>query len=42
MGVSAADSEGIESQDLTIFLALVALAVSLWPARQLGTEFMPS
>src|SRR5260370_6225213 len=23
-------------------LALAALAVSLWPARQLGTEFMPS
>jgi len=26
---------------LTIALAVVALAVTLWPARQLGTEFMP-
>lgn len=26
---------------LTIVLAVVALAVTLWPARQLGTEFMP-
>src|SRR5712675_1196671 len=32
----------LKAKTLTIFLALVALAVSLWPARQLGTEFMPS
>ena len=27
---------------LTIFLALVALGVSAWPAMRLGTEFMPT
>ncbi len=27
---------------LTISLAVVALALSLWPARQLGSEFMPT
>src|SRR5882757_1353294 len=32
----------LKAKTLTIFLAIVALAVSLWPARQLGTEFMPS
>jgi Cu(I)/Ag(I) efflux system membrane protein CusA/SilA len=32
----------LKAKTLTIVLALVALAVSLWPARQLGTEFMPS
>src|SRR5260370_5749482 len=32
----------LKAKTLTIFLALVVLAVSLWPARQLGTEFMPS
>src|SRR3981189_3601426 len=32
----------LKAKTLTIFLALVTLAVSLWPARQLGTEFMPS
>ncbi len=32
----------LKAKTPTIFLALVALAVSLWPARQLGTEFMPS
>jgi Cu(I)/Ag(I) efflux system membrane protein CusA/SilA len=32
----------LKARTLTIFLALVVLAVSLWPARQLGTEFMPS
>ena len=32
----------LKAKTLTIFLALVALAVSLWPARQLGTEFTPS
>jgi Cu(I)/Ag(I) efflux system membrane protein CusA/SilA len=32
----------LKAKTLTIFLALLALTVSLWPARQLGTEFMPS
>jgi len=32
----------LKAKTLTIALALVVLAVSLWPARQLGTEFMPS
>ena len=32
----------LKAKTLTIVLALVVLAVSLWPARQLGTEFMPS
>jgi copper/silver efflux system protein len=32
----------LKAQTLTILLALVVLAVSIWPARQLGTEFMPS
>src|SRR6202035_5891644 len=32
----------LKAKTLTIFLAAVALVVSLWPARQLGTEFMPS
>jgi copper/silver efflux system protein len=32
----------LKTKTLTIFLALVVLAVSVWPARQLGTEFMPS
>jgi Cu(I)/Ag(I) efflux system membrane protein CusA/SilA len=32
----------LKAKTLTIFLAIAALAVSLWPARQLGTEFMPS
>jgi Cu(I)/Ag(I) efflux system membrane protein CusA/SilA len=27
---------------VTIVLAVLVLAVSIWPARQLGTEFMPS
>lgn len=27
---------------LTIFLAFIALAATLWPAAQLGSEFMPS
>ncbi len=30
----------LKARTLTIFLALVA--VSVWPARQLRTEFMPS
>jgi Cu(I)/Ag(I) efflux system membrane protein CusA/SilA len=32
----------LKTKTLTIALALAVLAVSLWPARQLGTEFMPS
>jgi Cu(I)/Ag(I) efflux system membrane protein CusA/SilA len=32
----------LKAKTLTIMLALVVLAVSIWPARQLGTEFMPS
>jgi Cu(I)/Ag(I) efflux system membrane protein CusA/SilA len=32
----------LKARTLTILLALVVLAVSIWPARQLGTEFMPS
>jgi Cu(I)/Ag(I) efflux system membrane protein CusA/SilA len=32
----------LKARTLTIVLALAVLAVSIWPARQLGTEFMPS
>jgi Cu(I)/Ag(I) efflux system membrane protein CusA/SilA len=32
----------LKARTLTILLALIVLAVSIWPARQLGTEFMPS
>jgi Cu(I)/Ag(I) efflux system membrane protein CusA/SilA len=32
----------LKARTLTILLALAVLAVSVWPARQLGTEFMPS
>jgi Cu(I)/Ag(I) efflux system membrane protein CusA/SilA len=32
----------LRAKTLTIVLALAVLAVSIWPARQLGTEFMPS
>jgi Cu(I)/Ag(I) efflux system membrane protein CusA/SilA len=32
----------LKAKTLTIMLALAVLAVSIWPARQLGTEFMPS
>ncbi len=32
----------LRAKTLTILLALGVLAVSIWPARQLGTEFMPS
>jgi Cu(I)/Ag(I) efflux system membrane protein CusA/SilA len=32
----------LNAKILTIALALVVLAVSVWPVRQLGTEFMPS
>jgi Cu(I)/Ag(I) efflux system membrane protein CusA/SilA len=32
----------LRAKVLTILLALVALGASVWPARQLGSEFMPS
>jgi Cu(I)/Ag(I) efflux system membrane protein CusA/SilA len=32
----------LKAKTLTIILALVVFAISIWPARQLGTEFMPS
>jgi copper/silver efflux system protein len=32
----------LKAKVLTILIALVALGVSIWPARQLGSEFMPS
>lgn len=31
----------LKAKTLTILLALLALGVTAWPARQLGTEFMP-
>jgi copper/silver efflux system protein len=32
----------LRAKTFTILLALAALVVSVWPARQLGSEFMPS
>ena len=32
----------LRAKVVTILLAVVALAVTIWPARQIGTEFMPS
>ncbi|MFN4924864.1 efflux RND transporter permease subunit [Bradyrhizobium sp.] len=32
----------LRAKMLVILLALVVLAVTIWPARQLGTEFMPT
>ena len=32
----------LNAKALTIGLAVIVLAVTVWPARQLGTEFMPS
>jgi len=32
----------LRAKSLTILLAVVVLAVSVWPARQLGSEFMPT
>jgi Cu(I)/Ag(I) efflux system membrane protein CusA/SilA len=32
----------MRAKTLVILLALGVLAVSVWPARQLGTEFMPN
>ena len=31
----------LNAKTLTIMLALVVLAITVWPARQLGSEFMP-
>ncbi len=32
----------LKAKSLTILLAIVLLAASIWPARQLGSEFMPA
>jgi len=32
----------LQAKTLTILLALLALGVTIWPARQLGSEFMPN
>ena len=32
----------MRAKTLVILLALAVLAVTIWPARQLGTEFMPN
>jgi Cu(I)/Ag(I) efflux system membrane protein CusA/SilA len=32
----------LQAKTFTIVLAIAALAVSVWPARQLGSEFMPN
>ncbi len=32
----------LKAKTLTILIALVVLGVTLWPARQLGSEFMPN
>ncbi|ABS69812.1 heavy metal efflux pump, CzcA family [Xanthobacter versatilis] len=32
----------LKAKTLTILLAVVVLGVTLWPARQIGSEFMPS
>ena len=32
----------LKAETLTIALAFVVLGISIWPAQQLGTEFMPS
>ncbi|MEI8700953.1 CusA/CzcA family heavy metal efflux RND transporter [Mesorhizobium mediterraneum] len=32
----------LKAKTFTILLAVVALAVTVWPARQLGSEFMPN
>ncbi|RWD36448.1 MAG: efflux RND transporter permease subunit [Mesorhizobium sp.] len=32
----------LRAKTLTILLAIVAIAVTVWPARQLGSEFMPN
>ena len=32
----------LKARGLTILIALVALVITIWPARQLGSEFMPA
>jgi Cu(I)/Ag(I) efflux system membrane protein CusA/SilA len=32
----------LKAKTLTILLALLALGITIWPARQLGSEFMPN
>src|SRR5215216_5943524 len=32
----------LKAKMLTVIVAIAALAITLWPARQLGTEFMPN
>ncbi|RAI25704.1 efflux RND transporter permease subunit, partial [Rhodoplanes serenus] len=32
----------LKAKTVTIVLALMMLAITVWPARQLGTEFMPN
>ena len=32
----------LKARGLTILVALVALVITIWPARQLGSEFMPA
>eukprot|EP01133_Synstelium_polycarpum_P030122 gene30122-37189_t len=32
----------LKAKYLTILIALAALVVTIWPARQLGSEFMPN
>jgi len=32
----------LRAKTFTIILALAVLAISIWPARQLGSEFMPN
>jgi Cu(I)/Ag(I) efflux system membrane protein CusA/SilA len=32
----------LRAKTLTIIVALIVLAISIWPARQLGSEFMPA
>ena len=32
----------LKARGLTILLALAALVATIWPARQLGSEFMPA
>ncbi|KKX29425.1 CusA/CzcA family heavy metal efflux RND transporter [Rhizobium sp. LC145] len=32
----------LRAKTITILIALVALAVTVWPARQIGSEFMPA
>ena len=40
--LSAGHPAGARAKTLTIALALAVLAISVWPATRLGTEFMPN